>query len=59
MTRENSLLYKNVTATYHRYKGDVPYHFMQCGTLFLDKLSERVGLTFYMVKLKLVYGFSL
>jgi hypothetical protein len=28
--RENSLLYKNVTATYHRYKGIVPYHFLQC-----------------------------
>jgi hypothetical protein len=30
MMRENSLLYKNVTATYHRYKGFVQYHFLQC-----------------------------
>ncbi len=28
--RENSLLYKNVTATYHRYKGLVPQYFLQC-----------------------------
>jgi hypothetical protein len=28
--RENSPRYKNVTATYHRYKGVVSYYFLQC-----------------------------
>jgi hypothetical protein len=30
--RENSLLYKNVTATYHRYQGTCPIPFLQCTT---------------------------
>jgi hypothetical protein len=41
--RENSLRYKNVTATYHRYQGIVPYLFCSVGAGTPYKLKHEVG----------------